>query len=154
VRALRHLAAGDMMGGLRDLRKVTEQAPPIAMGLGDRALPGGDRLHRSALPGAQWPTLLRAVVRLEIKQPQRAKAVLERLLRADPSRPEAVALLADALSRLAEHETARSLEYRKRAVALRAEADRMLESSAPARRDMDALLEEARLGRWRGIPRP
>jgi len=143
-----------MMTGLRHLRRCTEQAPPIAMGLGDRALPGGDRLHPSSWPGGQWPTLLRAVVRLEIKQPSRAIAILDRLLHVDPSRPEAVALLADAYARLAERRTPQAADDRKRALALRAEADRLLASSPPARRALDALLEEARLGRWSGIPRP
>ena len=161
VGALRALAGGDMMRGLRHLRQITEQAPPIAMGLGDRALPGGDRLHPSALPGGQWPVLLRALVRLEIKQPERAASILERLLRVDPSRPEAVALLADACERLSartpsggQRQTARAIENRERAVALRAEADRMLESSPAARGDLDTLREEGRLGRWPGIPRP
>ena len=154
ARALRALARGDMMGGLRRLRKINEQAPPIAMGLGDRALPGGDRLHPSAGPGGQWPALLRAVVRLEIKQPERAAAVLKRLLRVDPSRTEAVSLLADACARLGEARSPRALEYRERAADLRSRAQRMLDSSPAAREDLDALLEEARLGRWRGIPRP
>jgi len=154
VSALGALARGDMMGGLRHLRRCTEQAPPIAMGLGDRALPGGDRLHPAALLGGQWPRLLRAVVRLEINQPSRAMAVLERLLREDPSRPEAVALLADAYDRLAEGHTAEAAAHRERALALRAEADRMLSSSPVAARALDALLAEARLGRWTGIPRP
>jgi len=154
VRALRALAAGDMMTGLRHLRQCTEQAPPIAMGLGDRALPGGDRLHPSAWPGGQWPTLLRAVVRLEIKQPRRAISILDRLLHVDPSRPEAVALLADAYTRLSDRQTPQAAADRRRALALRAEADRLLASSPPVRRALDALLEEARLGRWSGIPRP
>ncbi|MEA3368660.1 MAG: hypothetical protein U9R68_11170 [Planctomycetota bacterium] len=154
VRALRALAAGDMMTGLRHLRQCTEQSPPIAMGLGDRALPGGDRLHPSAWPGCQWPTLLRAVVRLEIKQPSRAISILDRLLHVDPSRPEAVALLADAYTRLGERRTLQAADDRRQALALRAEADRLLASSPPARRALDALLEEARLGRWSGIPRP
>ncbi|MFO8013553.1 MAG: DUF5107 domain-containing protein [Phycisphaerae bacterium] len=154
VRALRALAAGNMMGGLRSLRQITEQGPPIAMGLGDRALPGVEHLHPAAAPGAQWPTLLRAVVRLEIKQPRRAAAILERLLRVDASRPEAVALMADACARLGEQQTPRALEDRERAVALRAQADRMLESSPASRQDLERLLEEARLGRWSGIPHP
>ncbi len=154
ARALRALARGDMMGGLRRLRTINEQAPPIAMGLGDRALPGGDRLHPSAGPGGQWPALLRAVVRLEIKQPERAAAVLERLLRVDPSRTEAVSLLADACARLGETRSRQALEHRVRAADLRSQAARMLESSPAAREDLDALLAEARLGRWRGIPRP
>jgi len=154
VRALRALARGDMMGGLRRLRTIAEQAPPVAMGLGDRALPGGDRLHPSAAPGGQWPTLLRAVVRLEVKQPARAQAILERLLRTDPSRTEALALLADACDRLGEGHTPRAAVARERAVRLRTDAQRLLESSPAARQDLEALLEEARLGLWRGIPRP
>ena len=154
VRALRALASGDMATGLRHLRRISEQAPPIAMGLGDRALPGGDRLHPSAWPGGQGPMLLRALVRLRVKQPRRAASILERLLRVDPSRPEAVALLADACTRLGEEQTPRAAEDWKRAAALRAEADRLLEASPAARRDLEALREAAMRGRWRGIPQP
>ncbi len=148
VTALGALARGDMMGGLRHLRRCTEQAPPIAMGLGERALPGGDRLHPAAVVGGQWPTLLRAVVRLEIRQPRRARAVLERLLREDPSRPEAVALLADACDRLAEGPGPETIAHRRRALARREAAEGMLEASPALGGALDGLYKEARLGRW------
>ena len=152
--ALSALATGNMIPGLRGLRRCAEQTPVIAMGLGDRALPGNERLHPAALQGAHWPRLLRAAVRLEIKQPGRAISVLDHLLREDPSRPEAVALLADAHARLAKKESPEAADHARQAQALREEADRLFEMNPRARRDLDALFEEARLGRWAGIPRP
>lgn len=152
--ALEALASGKMIPGLRGLKRCTEQTPAIAMGLGDRMLPGNERLHPAALQGGQWPRLLRAVVRLEIKQPERTVSLLDHLVREDPSRPEVVALLADAYARLAETPSPEAADHARRAEALRKEADRLLASNPQARCDLETLLEEARLGRWAGIPRP
>jgi len=172
VAALGALAKGDMMGGLRHLGRLTEQAPPIAMGLGSRRLPDNGRLHPAALLGGHWPRLMAAAVRLEIGQGRRAAVLLEDLLREAPGRVEAVALLAEACRRLAEAEAKaprgrssrngagaggrgpRGPDWDARAVALGAEAERMLASSPQARRDLEALWTEVRLGRWRGVPRP
>jgi len=152
--ALDALAGGAMMPGLRHLKECAAQTPAIAMGLGDQGIPGNERRHAASLPGGQWTDLAQAAVLLEIKQADRAVGVLDRLLRVDPSRVEAVALLAEAHDRLAEGFTPEAVAHRRQAAALRAEADRMLESSPQAARDLEALREEVRLGRWSGIPRP
>ena len=152
--ALEALAGGAMMPGLRHLKECAAQTPAIAMGLGEQGIPGNERRHPASLPGGQWTDLAQAAVLLEIKQPGRAVVVLERLLRIDPSRVEAVALLAEAHDRLAEGFTPEAVAHRRQASALRAAADRMQASSPQAARDLEALLEEVRLGRWSGIPRP
>jgi len=152
--ALDALASGAMLPGLAHLKECAAQTPAIAMGLGRLGIAGNERRHPASLTGGQWTDLAQAAVLLEIKQPGRALSVLERLLRVDPSRVEAVALIAEAHARLAEAYTREAAAHRRQAVALQADADRMLAASPQAARDLEALWEEVRLGRWSGIPRP
>jgi len=152
--ALNALAGGAMLPALRHLKECAAQTPAIAMGLGSLGIAGNERRHPASLAGGQWTDLAQAAVLLEIKQPERAVGVLDRMLRVDPSRVEAVALMAEAHARLAEAHTREAAAHRRQAVALQADAERMLKANPQAARDLEALWEEVRLGRWSGIPRP
>lgn len=127
------------------LSQSVGEAPPVVMGMGEDELPGADRLHPAATMGGQWPTLVEAAVLTGLDQPQRAIALLNRLLTLDPARPEALALLADALAKA---------EQPGKAQEARAEAERFWQRNPEARRDYEALLREAKTGAWAGIPRP
>ncbi|HUU11960.1 MAG TPA: DUF5107 domain-containing protein [Phycisphaerae bacterium] len=143
--ALEALAAGKTLKAVSHLQRCASEAPPVAIGLGANAITGNERLHPAALPGGQWPTMLLAATYLELDRPKPAIAELERLLMYDPGRPEALALLADAYTKANQPDKAQ---------AAREEATRLFQDSPQARRDYDALLREARLGEWAGIPRP
>jgi tetratricopeptide (TPR) repeat protein len=127
------------------LRKAAEAAPPVAMGDGDDALPGGDRLHPAALAGGEWPAMVRAAVAIGQDQMRVAQITLEQILLFDPARPEAVALLADLYQKS---------QQTDRAMTARTDAERLFQRNEQARRDYEALLREARDGIWAGIPRP
>lgn len=143
--ALDAIASGNQIRAATLLRKAADAAPPIAMGDGGDALPGGDRLHPAALAGGEWPTMLRAAVALGQNQPAVAKTLLEQLLSFDPARPEALALLADVYQKL---------QQTDKAITARTDAERLFQRNEQARRDYEALLREARDGTWSGIPRP
>ena len=143
--ALEGLASGQMVQAMSHLRKCASEAPPVAMGLGRRAIAGNERLHPAALPGGQWPTLLLAAVRLELGLARPAMVDLEQMLALDPARPEALVLLADVYAKM---------DQPAKAKAVRDEVARLLEASPQIKRDYDALLREARLGEWTGIARP
>jgi hypothetical protein len=127
------------------LARSVETAPPVAMGLGDDAIDGGDRMHPAAMLHGQWPTMVRAAVLLGMDRPQSAVTILEQLLTQDPARPEAMALLAEAYSKAKQPD---------KAMAAKADADRLFQFNDQARRDYEMLLEEARKGVWSGIPKP
>ena len=143
--ALDAIAANNPARAIALLKKAAEAAPPIAMGDGENALPGGDRLHPAALAGGEWPTMLRAAFALKQDQPAVAKVILEQLLVFDPARPEALALLAEAFQKL---------QQTDKAMTARTDAERLFQRNEQARRDYEALLREARDGIWSGIPRP
>ncbi|MCX5683406.1 MAG: DUF5107 domain-containing protein [Planctomycetota bacterium] len=143
--ALDAISSGNQIRAATLLRKAADAAPIIAMGDGDDALPGGDRLHPAALAGGEWPTMLRAAVALGQNQPATAKTLLEQLLTFDPARPEALALLADVYQKLQQSD---------KALTARTDAERLFQRNEQARRDYETLLREARDGIWSGIPRP
>ena len=143
--ALEALASGKMVQATSHLRRCASEAPPVAIGLGKRAIAGNERLHPAALPGGQWPAMLLAAALVELGQARPAIVELERLLTVDPARPEAVVLLAEAYAKA---------DQPAKAKAARDEAVRLLGSSPQVKRDYEALLREARLGEWTGIPRP
>jgi len=143
--ALGALAAGRMVKGISHLRRCASETPPIAMGLGRRAIAGNERLHPAALAGGQWPAMLLAAVRVEIRQTRPAIAELNQLLTLDPARCEALAVLADAYAKA---------DRPAEAKAARDEAARLFTFNPRLKQDYDALLHEARLGEWTGIPRP
>ena len=143
--ALDAIAANNPTRANALLKKAAEAAPPIAMGDGENALPGSDRLHPAALAGGEWPTMVRAAFALKQDQPAVAKVILEQLLSFDPARPEAMALLAEAFQKL---------QQTDKAMTARTDAERLFQRNEQARRDYEALLREAREGTWSGIPRP
>ena len=143
--ALDAIAGNNPVRAIALLKKAAEAAPPIAMGDGENALPGNDRLHPAALAGGEWPTMLRAAFALKQDQPAVAKVILEQLLVFDPARPEALALLAEAFQKL---------QQTDKAMTARTDAERLFQRNEQARRDYEALLREARDGIWSGIPRP
>lgn len=127
------------------LARSVETAAPVAMGLGEDAIDGADRMHPASMMVGQWPLMVRAAVLIGMDRPQSAITILEQLLTQDPARPEAMALLVEAYSKAKQPE---------KAIPAKAEADRLLEFNDQARRDYEMLLEEARRGVWSGIPRP
>jgi tetratricopeptide (TPR) repeat protein len=143
--ALDAIAAGNPLRANTLLRKAAGAAPLIAMGDGDDALPGGDRLHPAALAGGEWPIMLRAAVALGQNQFGIAKTLLEQLLAFDPARPEALALLAEVYQKS---------QQTDKAMTARTDSERLFQRNEQARRDYEALLREAREGIWSGIPRP
>jgi len=143
--ALEALAAGNMIQAMSHLKRCASETPPVAMGLGKHAIAGNERLHPAALPGGQWPAMLLAAALVELDRTRPAIAELERLLETDPARPEALALLADAYAKA---------EKKDEAEAAREEVARLFKVCPQVRQDYDALLREARLGEWTGVPRP
>ncbi|MBM4017656.1 MAG: DUF5107 domain-containing protein [Planctomycetes bacterium] len=143
--ALEAIAASGPVRALALLRKASEAVAPLAIGTGDDALPGNERLHPAAVAGGEWPALLHAALAIGQNRPDAAAATLEQLLAADPARPEALALLAEAWSKL---------QQPGKAAEAAAEAERLFSRNDQARRDYEALLREAREGIWSGIPRP
>ena len=139
------LGTGNLTGSLARLASAASQAPPVTMGVGEDALEGSDRLHPAALPGGEWPTLVRAAVLVALERPEPAIAGLDQMLTVDPARPEALALLAEAYTKA---------KQSGKADQARADAERLFQGNDPARRDYEALLREARMGLWSGIPRP
>lgn len=143
--ALEAVGAGNPAAASSLLKRSAAEAPPVMMGLGENALQGNERLHPAATVGGQWPALVRAAVLIALKQPDSAIAALERLLVADPARPEALALEAEAFT-----QTNRLGDAQK----AQAEADGLFRMNDGARRDLEAIRREAKEGVWSGIPRP
>jgi hypothetical protein len=143
--ALEAIAGGSAAKALALLRRAAEAVPPIAIGEGGDALVGNDRLHPAAVAGGEWPALLRAAVALGQNRPDAVPTILDPLLNADPARPEALALLADAYQKLQQPD---------KVVEARSNAERLMARNEQARRDYETLRREARDGLWLGIPRP
>jgi tetratricopeptide (TPR) repeat protein len=144
--ALDAVAGGNATRALALLGKAADAVPSIAIGAGDDALVGNNRVHPAAVAGGEWPAMLRAVVAIGQNRIDTAAMILEQLLRADPARPEAVALLADVYRK--------KMSQPGKVVEAQADAERLFQRNEQARRDYEALLREAREGIWSGIPRP
>ena len=143
--ALEALATGKTVKAVSHLKRCASEPPPVAMGLGQDALEGNDRLHPAALAGGEWPVLAQAAALVGLKQPAQAIPALERLLFYDPARPEALAILADAYVLAGQEDKARTASD---------EAKGLFQNNERARLDYGALVREVRLGEWAGIPRP
>lgn len=143
--ALESIHRGKRVVAVKLLDDVAAHAPPVAMGMGKRALQGNERLHPAATLDAAWPTLLKAAVLLGMDRPRPAVGALELLLLHDPARPEAMALLAEALEAAGEDE---------KAAAARADADTLFLRNPRARRDLDALRRQAETGELLPIAKP
>jgi len=144
--ALDAVAGGNATRALALLGKAADAVPPIAIGAGDDALVGNDRLHPAAVAGGEWPAMLRAVIAIGQNRIDTAAMILEQLLHADPARPEALALLADVYKK--------KMSQPGKVVEAQADAERLFQRNEQARRDYEALLREAREGIWSGVPRP
>lgn len=143
--ALEALATGKAVKAVSHLKRCASEPPPVAMGLGQDALEGNDRLHPAALAGGEWPVLAQAAALVGLKQPAQAIAALERMLLYDPARPEALAILADAYVLAGKEDKARAASDDSKA---------LFQNNERARLDYGALVREVRLGEWTGIPRP
>ena len=139
------LGSKDPAAAVPHLRAAIAMGPDVALGLGSLGIEGNDRRHPAATLEGEWPTLLLAAVCLRLNQPEGAIQTLQPLLKFDPARPEALALLAEAYDKAGDS---------RKALKASIEARGLFQMNAQAEKDCERLLREAKEGVWSGIPRP
>jgi tetratricopeptide (TPR) repeat protein len=143
--ALAAIGSKNLAGALPHLRACGAVGPDVAMGLGSAGIEGNDRVHPAATMEAQWPTLTAVAVLMALQRPKGAIDLLEPMLAADPARPEAMALLADAYAKAGEAAKAQKAA---------ADAKGLFQMNDQAQKDYQRLLREAQEGLWSPPPRP
>ncbi len=132
-------------GALAYFLRATSTTSEVAMGMGDLALGGNQRLHPAAMVSGTWPNLVRADLMLQLQRTQQAINTLRLILQADPARAEAMALLAEAYKAAGDREKAKTAQT---------EAARLFEYNDQARRDLERLRKAVAEGLLVQFPKP